>query len=704
MKSPADLVAVIRQAAQLSGQALQRSREQSIEESLQDGDGSVETLVRTAWRAAGLDGEPRGLAAPRQGDLPVIAWSTSAGWVVIKAQNADASWSADGPRGEAVRLDALGELECVSIPRRKHAGEAPSLTAVGLLWQALWQRRLIFFEALVATVLVNLLVLAVSLFTMQVYNRVIPNQGFDTLWVLTAGVIIAIAFEFMLKQVRAVAIDRTCNAIDRDLSEWFFARALGIRMDARPASIGTLAAQLKGFELVRGMMTSTPIFILVDVPFGLFFTAVIFIIGGQLAAVPLVALPVCLFTGLMFQGLIQRGAKDHQGHNNRKTGLLVESIDGAESLKANGADWKLLARWTDMVNQVTESDYRVKRFSTLGSSLTMTLQQTSYVGMIAFGAYLVVQNQLTLGGLIGCAIIANRALAPIVQLPTVMLQWAHARAALAGLDRIIALPNETDEAAPTLVPETARGEVSFETVRFSYDREAPPALEVQKLTLPAGQKIGVIGAVGSGKSTLLKLASGLYRPMRGKISLDGIDMAMVAPAFLRENIAYLPQEARLFSGTLRDNILLGLPDPGDETILAAARKTGLIALISGQPKGLTLPITEGGRGISGGQRQLVILTRILLASPTVWILDEPTTAMDAATEARIVQLMRETTAGKTMLVATHKAALLPLFDRIIVLQGGRIGFEGPRDQVLARLAAKPAAVPRDSVPLAQAGE
>jgi ATP-binding cassette subfamily C protein LapB len=284
-----------------------------------------------------------------------------------------------------------------------------------------------------------------------------------------------------------------------------------------------------------------------------------------------------------------------------------------------------------------------------------------------------------------------------------MLQWAHARAALGGLDRIIALPNETDDAAPALVPEATVGELGFEAVRFSYDREAPVALEVPRIALRAGEKVGVIGAIGSGKSTFLKLASGLYRPSRGKISLDGIDMAMIAPAFLREAIAYLPQDGRLFSGTLRDNVLLGLADPGDETILAAARRTGLFPLISGQPKGLGLPITEGGRGISGGQRQLVILTRMVLASPKVWILDEPTTAMDAATEARIVQLLREITAsGATIVIATHKSALLPLFDRIIVLQAGRVAYDGPRDQVLAKLSARPAAG-RDSVPVAQAG-
>ena len=694
------LTSLLQQAAQLGGQALHRARIDAMTAAARaiPEQAPARDFIEPAWRAAGLEGDPQSLGTVTLSDLPVIGWDAGHGWLIVRAQNADASWAAVNVDGQHLRLDDLDAIECVSIPRRA-VRDGRTQSAAGMVWEAVWQRRLIFFEAMFATVLINLLVLAVSLYTMQVYNRVIPNQGFDTLWVLTVGVLVSIGLGFMLTQVRTIAVDRTCNAIDKDLSEWFFARALGIRMDARPQSVGTLAAQIKGFDQVRGIMTATPIFVLVDVPFGVLFTALIFVIAGPLAIVPLIAMPLCLAAGLVFQGLIARDAREHQAHNHRKTGLLVESIDGAESLKANSADWKIQARWNQVVELVAESDYRVRRFSSLSQQLAMNLQQVCYVGMIAYGAYLVADNQLTLGALIGCAIIANRALAPIIQLPGVMVQWAHARAALGGLDKIIALPNETDEAGPSLVPTSAAGELGFEAARFSYSAEAPPALGIAKLAIRPGEKTGIIGAVGSGKSTLLKLASGLYRPTQGKVYLDAIDMAMIAPAFLRETIAYLPQEPRLFSGTLRDNLLLGLPDPGDEAILQVARKTGLIELITAHPKGLGLPITEGGRGISGGQRQLVALSRVLLAAPRVWVLDEPTAAMDAATETRIVQLLREAaSSGATLLVATHKNALLPLFDRIIVLQGGRVAFDGPRDQALEKLGARPAG--RDSVALA----
>lgn len=700
----ASLTEIVQRAAQLGGQTLHRARVDALAASAKvtSPEAPAAEFIESAWRAAGLEGEPRTLATVRQHDLPAIGWSPEHGWLIVRAQLADASWSLVKAGGESLRLDNLDALECVSIPRRAGPVQAAP-SAVGLVWEAVWQRRLIFVEALIATVLVNLLTLGVSLYTMQVYNRVIPNQGFDTLWVLSVGVMIAIGLEFMLKQVRTIAIDRTCNAIDKDLSEWFFARALGIRMDARPQSVGTLAAQIKGFELVRGVMTSTPIFVLVDVPFAVFFVVVIFLIGGSLAIVPLIAIPICLISGLIFQGIIRRGAREFQAYNHRKTGLLVESIDGAESLKSNSADWKIQGRWNELVEQVADTDYRVRRYSALAQQLTMTLQQMGYVGMVAYGAFLIVDNQLTLGALIGCAIIANRALAPIAQLPGVMVQWAHARAALGELEKIIGLPNEADADGSSLIPQSVAGALGFDAVRFAYAPDTPPALAIAKLAIRPGEKTGIVGAVGSGKSTLLKLASGLYSPAQGKVSLDGIEMSMIAPAFLRETIAYLPQEPRLFSGTLRDNLLLGLPDPGDEAILGAARKTGLIELISGHPKGLGLPITEGGRGISGGQRQLVALSRVLLSAPRVWLLDEPTTAMDSATEARVVQLLREAAAaGATMLVATHKNALLPLFDRIIVLQGGRIAFDGPRDEAIEKLGGRRTG--RDSIQVAESSK
>jgi ATP-binding cassette subfamily C protein LapB len=295
-----------------------------------------------------------------------------------------------------------------------------------------------------------------------------------------------------------------------------------------------------------------------------------------------------------------------------------------------------------------------------------------------------------MGALMACSIISNRALMPIVQLPGVMLQWAQARAAISGLEQIIALPNEADDAHHALAPHQLDAGFCFERARFAYGGANRMALDIERLDIKPGERIGLIGAIGSGKSTLLKLASGMYRPAEGKVFLGGIDLALLAPPAVRELVGYLPQDTRLFSGSLRENLLLGLPDPGDEAILAAARRTGLIELILGQPRGLALDITEGGRGVSGGQKQLIAVTRMLLARPKVWLLDEPTGAMDSVTEARIVALLRELAGeGVTLVVTTHKSALLPLLDRLIVLSNGRVLLDGSRDTVLAKLSGKP---------------
>jgi ATP-binding cassette subfamily C protein LapB len=558
----------------------------------------------------------------------------------------------------------------------------------------MWARKGAFVDAVLGTALVSVLTLATSLYSMQVFDRVIPNQGFDTLWVLTVGVGLAVLLELVLKIVRARMVDRAANEIDHELSRWFFARMLGIRMEARPPSVGTLASQVKGFEMVRGVLASTSLFVLADVPFALLFVAVIALVGGWVALVPVVFLPLALVVGLMFQGAVQRHTRLNLSASNRKAGLLVEAVDGAEALKAQGGEWAVQGRWSRLVDEAGDADQRVRDLTALSQNLTMALQQFGYVAIMAVGAWLVATNRMSSGALLACSIVGSRAMAPVVQLPGVMVQWALARAALDGLQQVVSLPNEADDAHAALAPQSLQAGLLFERIRFAYGRAAHPALEVERLVIGPGERVGLIGPIGSGKSTLLKLASGLYRPAQGRVFLGGVDLATLAPAVARELVGYLPQEARLFSGTLRDNLLLGLPDPGDDAILAAARRTGLIELVLGQPAGLALEITEGGRGVSGGQKQLIALTRLLLARPRVWLLDEPTGSMDSATEARVVQLLRELAQeGVTLIVTTHKTALLPLLDRLLVLTGGRVSLDGPRDPVLARVSGKaPAAV------------
>ena len=686
------LTDVLGRAALLVGQRLEPGREQAALRGLQatpQGSIAAAMLFAHAWKNAGLKGMPKRVIHATPAQLPMAAWRADTGWLLLQVPASVGGWRGERADGSEVHLEHLDDLQCVSLPQAV-AAESKTPSALGLVMRTLRQHRQVFMEAVLATTLVNLLTLASSLYSMQVYDRVIPNQGFQTLWVLSVGAAVAVLMELLLKQARSHSVDQACNAIDHELSEWFFQRMLNIRMEARPASVGTLASQVKGFEMVRGVLASTSLFVLADVPFALFFLLVIGMVGGSLVLVPLVAIPVALVAGLMFQRTIERYTRQNLSGSNRKAGLLVEAVDGAESLKATSAEWKMQARWRQLVAQTGESDQKIRGYAALSQNITAGLQQVGYVGLVALGAYFVATNQLTMGGLLACTIISNRAMGPIVQMPGVMVQWAHARAALEGLDKIIALPNEADQAAQAMAPQALAGGLRLERVRFSYGVGSRPALELERLTIQPGERIGLLGSIGSGKSSLLKVLSGLYRPQEGRVFLGDMDMALLAAPSLREVVGYVPQDARLFSGTLRDNLLLGLPDPGDEAILQAARRTGLNELIAGQAKGLALEITEGGRGVSGGQRQIISLTRTLLARPRVWLLDEPTGAMDSMTEGRIARLLHELSQeGVTIVAATHKTALLPLFDRLVVMQGGHLMLDGPRDTVLAKLSGQP---------------
>lgn len=686
-----NIAALLDKSARLAGQRVEGARLGDVDRLLDRmADGmSALALLAEVWRTAGLEGTPARLQHPMPSDLPFAVYKPSAGWGLIQTRGADGVWQGEGVDGMALSMASFDDTECISLPRRSGV-ERSVPGAMRLVRDAMWARKGIFIDAVLATGLVTLLALATSLYAMQVFDRVIPNQGFQTLWVLTVGVALSVCLEFLLKQVRSYSIDKTCNAIDHQLSEWFFNRMLGIRMEARPASVGTLASQIKGFEMVRGVLASTSLFVIADVPFSIFFIVVIALVGGWVVVVPLIALPIALVAGLMFQGVIQRHTRENLSASNRKAGLLVEAVDGAEALKANSAEWMIQARWNKLVAETSHAEQSIRNYSSLSQNTTVGLQQLGYIALMAVGAYFVTENQLTMGALLACSIIGNRAMMPIVQLPGVMVQWALARAAIEGLEQVINLPNEADEVHQVLMPQSLEGGFRFERMRFAYGMAQRMALEVERLEIKPGERIGLVGAIGSGKSTLLKLASGMYRPAEGKVFFGGMDMALLAPLVVRENIGYLPQEVRLFSGSLRDNLLMGLPDPGEDAVLEAARRTGLIDLVMGQPKGLALEITEGGRGVSGGQKQLIALTRLLLARPKVWLLDEPTGAMDSVSEARVVGLLRELAAeGVTLVVTTHKTALLPLLDRLIVLQGGRLLLDGPRDAVLAKLSGRP---------------
>ncbi|WP_169542579.1 ATP-binding cassette domain-containing protein [Sphingomonas baiyangensis] len=628
---------------------------------------------------------------PRAHALPAIVYSEDSGWGIAE------SW--EGP--DLLRIRATGAVETrpwdegmrffrLQFPDAMRRGHERSASRI--FRDALLQRRGAIATALVATAVVNLIALATSLYSMQVYDRVIPRAGFSTLWVLTVGVLFALLLDFLLRMTRALLMEREAGDIDTEVSEFFFARAQAVRLDARPGGVGTMAAQMRGLEQVRALYSSASLFLLADLPFALLFLVVIYLLGGYVVLVPLILFPISLLLAFFLARGIRTATEAAQATGNRKNGLLVESFDAAETVKANRGGWYMLARWNGLIEAVLASEQPVRRWSAIAQSVFATLQQMAYVAIIALGAVRVAEGDLTTGGLVAVAIIAGRVNGPLIaQLPSLIVQWGYARSSLRVLDGILQSPLDHPAGSAGLRPDHLKPALRFDRVDFAYGG-IKETLHIPALEISAGERVGLIGGIGSGKSTLLRMMAGLYAPQRGIVTLGGLDMGQVAEDVLRAHVAYLPQDVRLVNGTLRDNLLMGLADPGDETVLKIAARTGLNDLIAAHPLGLDLMIAEGGKGLSGGQRTLTGLTRMLLAEPSLWLLDEPTANLDTGTEAAVMKaLAARLSAESTLVLVTHKMALLSMVDRVIVMAGGRVLDDGPRDEVIARLQAQGAA-------------
>ncbi|HYI43030.1 MAG TPA: ATP-binding cassette domain-containing protein [Sphingomicrobium sp.] len=626
-----------------------------------------------------IEGRP----GPHQ--LPLLTYHPKLGWAVAEQWESLEAIRATTPDGaEHRRVDGDTTFYELELPRMRHRDDAPS--ALSVFTRALRKRKKVFVSAIIATVIVNMLTLATSLYSMQIYDRVIPTSGFSTLWVLTVGVLFSLLVEFTLRTTRALMIEREAAKVDAEVSEFFFARAQAIRLDARPPSVGTMAAQIRGWEQIRSLLSSASIFLIADLPFAIFFILVIASIGGPIAYVPMVALPIALGLALVISRLIRKDTAKAQLSGNRKNGLLVEGLDAAETVKANRGEWHMLGRWNSLMEELQLHEDPVKRWSSLASSIFQTLQQISYVLLIAFGATLVAGGELTAGALIACAIIAGRVNGPLVsQLPNFLIQWGYARSSLQALDSIMSLPLDQAPEVEGLRPEKLEPSLQLLDVKFSYPG-ARSEITIPMLRIGAGERVAVLGGIGSGKSTMLRMMAGLYAPKQGSVTVGGLDVQQIAPDVLRRTIGYLAQDTRLLNGTLRDNVMMGLPVPSDDEILEQAELVGIKDFIAGHPKGLDLPIAEGGRGLSGGQRTLANLVRLFLARPPMWLLDEPTANLDQTTEAKVIAAIRAAlTPDMTLVLVTHRLQLLPLVDRVIVLVNGRVALDGPTADVMAKL-------------------
>ena len=634
--------------------------------------------------------------------VPALLHHPERGWGLLRGLNSQGQWVAEWLDAETqkwneVELSAVSLQDCeVARLRLLKPYEASKSPVLRLIKEELLANKKMLLDAALGGIVINLIALATSFYSMQVYDRVVPTGASQTLLVLTLGVVFATLFELVAKRVRSHLYESLIDQVDQRLSRAVYMRFLAIRLDQLPGSVGALAAQMRGYESVRAFLTTLTSQLMVDAPFALLFLVLIFLISGPLALIPAVFFVLSVAIGLYYRNRVEAFAHKATAAGNRKTGLLVEAVEGAETIKSGQGGWRMLSQWMRTTDEARDYEMETRAIQEHAQHLMASFQQISYVLMVASGALLVSKGEMTMGGLIACSILSGRVLTPAGMVPLQLVQWAHTKAALIGLDRLWALQDDHHGCEQPLVPSLIQGAYRFEEVSSSYGSNK--ALEIKALSIQPGEKIGVIGPVGGGKTTLLRLLSGMYRPQGGRILLDDMELSHISKPVLCERIGYLQQDGRLFAGTLRDNLVLGMLDPGDSVILEAAKRTGLLgAVITVHPKGLQQEIFEGGTGLSGGQRQLVNLTRVFLRQPAIWLLDEPTASMDRNLELQVTQALTQSLQSQdTLVLVTHKGELLELVDRLIVIANHQVVMDGPKQQVLARLqtpAAAPAPAP-----------
>jgi ATP-binding cassette subfamily C protein LapB len=565
------------------------------------------------------------------------------------------------------------------------------------LFSTLWIYRRYYRSAALAAVLINVLALATIFFTMNVYDRVIPNQAFVTLWSLAIGVVVAMVFEAITRYVRAHLLDVAGKKADLILGSVLFRQALAVRMENKPSSSGLFANQLREFESVRDFVSSATLAAISDLPFVLLFVAVIFMIGGPLGWVPLMMIPTIILVSVIIQWPLKKIMRSNLQEASLKQGVLIESIEGMETLKAVAGEAHMQRRWQNFSAMQAESGMKSKRISTGAMGAVTFLQQFQTVMLIAIGVYLISDGTLTMGALIATVMLSGRATAPLGQVMGLAVRYQQAKAALDSLNKLMDMPTDRDPEQVYLPQPELNGDVELKNIVFSYPappmRPNPEILSGISVTIKAGERVAILGRIGSGKSTLLRIMARLYQPVKGQVFAGGLDVNQIDPADWRRAVGYVGQDARLFYGTLRENVMIGQPDATSSELLRVLRLTGLDQIAARHPAGINLPVGEHGNALSGGQRQLVSLARTLLLRPQVLLLDEPTSAMDNQTEALFLEHLKKATADQTLVVVTHRPSLLALVDRIIIVENGKVAADGPKANILATLRGEAAQAP-----------
>lgn len=550
-----------------------------------------------------------------------------------------------------------------------------------------WKR---YIDVMFASLMANILALATILFSMNVYDRVIPAQSVPTLWVLAGGVLIAAIFEFSLRVARIYLSDIIGKRADLRISDRVYGHALRIKNSERSKSTGTFISQIRELEGVRELVTSTTISAIADLPFFLLFLGVFWVIGGNLFWVMLIVVPLMIIPGILAQKPLAKLANEGMREGAIRNAMLVESVQGIEDIKLLRAEARFQNQWNHMNEVSADIAMRQRKIVGVMTAWTQKIQGLTFAIVVLVGCFAVMDGEMTTGALVACSILSSRMLAPISQIAGVLGRLQQAKVAKQGLDELMKKPVDQPEHSHLIHRPVLNGHYELSGVSFKYgEDDAKPTLMVPKLEIKAGEKIAILGRNGAGKSTLLQLFSGMQTPNQGKIKLDGVELGLIDPADLRRDMGLLNQNAHLFFGTVRENLTLGAPLANDDDILQALRITGALAFVQEKKEGLDHLILEGGVGFSGGQKQALLLARLLLRQPNILLLDEPTAAIDDVSEKQLIDHLKMWLGHRTLVVATHRRAVLELVDRIIVVNDGKIVMDGPRDQILNQSASQP---------------
>jgi ATP-binding cassette, subfamily C, bacterial LapB len=659
-------------------------------------DRSETARIRTLARGAGLQvrfAEPAKMH-PTSWQLPLVAEMDSGQIGVVTAISADgmAAVAIVGEDGLKQRLP-VAALEASArryvIPRPAQAIPDARVDTYIRPYQEHWLRRILlqdvrsYGSVVIASFVTNLLALAGVLFSMQVYDRVVPAQSFSTLYVLFIGVVLAIGFSVLIGHMRTTIIDVLGRRADLRLSDRVFGHAMRVRNRDRPTSTGTFAAQLRDLEQVREMLTSTTVSALSDLPFFVLFLGVFWLIAGPLVMVPLGALVLMVAPGLLAQRRIKANASAAMREASLRNAMLVEAVQRGDDIKLLQAEDRFQQRWNHLNAATSEAQLKLRGLTGGLTVWTRNVQNACYATIVFFGAPMVMEGDLTTGALVGASILGSRMMGPVSHLSQVVNRWQQARVAVAGIDRLMALPVDNAPGEHCLHAPAITGDYELAAAQFRYgDENSAPALSVASLQIRAGEKVGILGRNGAGKSTLLYALSGMLAPSSGEVLLDNLALDQIDPADVRRDIGFLSQNSRLFHGTLRENLMLGAPHASDQDLMDALALVGADEFVRRSRAGLEQVVQEGGIGLSGGQTQSLLLARILVRQPSVLLLDEPTASMDDQTERQFIERFAAWGRTRTVIVATHRTRVLELVDRLIVVHGGTIRLDQAKDRAL----------------------